>query len=66
MLEAEWQGVIRVQDVRATEKDRCKVYESFRPGDIVRASVVRFLLLAWGAGQIIFFFAGGGAYPAEQ
>lgn len=40
VLEAEWQGVIRVQDVRATEKDRCKIYESFRPGDIVRASVV--------------------------
>ncbi|KAJ4417413.1 exosome 3'-_5 exonuclease subunit ski4 (Csl4) [Gnomoniopsis sp. IMI 355080] len=40
VLEAEWQGVIRVQDVRATEKDRCKVYESFRPGDIVRASVI--------------------------
>lgn len=42
VLEAEWQGVIRVQDVRATEKDRCKIYESFRPGDIVRASVVCF------------------------
>lgn len=41
VLEAEWQGVIRVQDVRATEKDRVKIYESFRPGDIVRASVVR-------------------------
>lgn len=40
VLGAEWQGVIRVQDVRATEKDRVKVYESFRPGDIVRASVV--------------------------
>ncbi|KAL1862542.1 exosome 3'-_5 exonuclease subunit ski4 (Csl4) [Diaporthe australafricana] len=40
VLEAEWQGVIRVQDVRATEKDRVKVYESFRPGDIVRASVI--------------------------
>ncbi|KAJ4388674.1 exosome 3'-_5 exonuclease subunit ski4 (Csl4) [Gnomoniopsis smithogilvyi] len=40
VLEAEWQGVIRVQDVRATEKDRCKIYESFRPGDIVRASVI--------------------------
>lgn len=40
VLSAEWQGVIRVQDVRATEKDRVKVYESFRPGDIVRASVV--------------------------
>lgn len=44
VLEAEWQGVIRVQDVRATEKDRVKIYESFRPGDIVRASVVSSLL----------------------
>lgn len=42
VLEAEWQGVIRVQDVRATEKDRVRIYESFRPGDIVRASVVSF------------------------
>ncbi len=41
VLEGEWQGVIRVQDVRATEKDRVKIYESFRPGDIVRAQVVR-------------------------
>jgi exosome complex component CSL4 len=40
VLEAEWQGLIRVQDVRATEKDRVKIYESFRPGDIVRAEVV--------------------------
>lgn len=40
VLEAEWQGLIRVQDVRATEKDRVKIYESFRPGDIVRARVV--------------------------
>ncbi len=40
VLEGEWAGVIRVQDVRATEKDRVKVGESFRPGDIVRAVVV--------------------------
>lgn len=40
VLDGEWQGVIRVQDVRATEKDRVKIYESFRPGDIVRAQVV--------------------------
>lgn len=40
VLEGEWQGIIRVQDVRATEKDRVKVFESFRPGDVVRASVV--------------------------
>lgn len=42
VLDAEWQGVIRVRDVRATEKDRVKIGESFRPGDIVRAQVVGF------------------------
>ena len=42
VLDAEWQGLIRAQDVRATEKDRVKVYESFRPGDIVRAEVVSY------------------------
>ncbi|KAI9846997.1 MAG: exosome 3'-_5 exonuclease subunit ski4 (Csl4) [Sclerophora amabilis] len=35
-----FQGVIRVQDVRATEKDKVKIFASFRPGDIVRAQVV--------------------------
>lgn len=50
VLEAEWQGLIRVQDVRATEKDRVKIYESFRPGDIVRAEVV--------SSGFLFFFSG--------
>lgn len=45
VLEGEWAGVIRVQDVRATEKDRVKVGESFRPGDVVRAIVVSRLFL---------------------
>lgn len=40
VLQTEWQGVIRVQDVRATEKDKVKIYESFKPGDIVKARVV--------------------------
>ena len=40
VLDGDWQGLIRVQDVRATEKDRVKILESFRPGDIVRAVVV--------------------------
>jgi exosome complex component CSL4 len=40
-LRAEWQGVIRTQDVRATEKDRVRIDESFRPGDVVVARVVR-------------------------
>lgn len=41
VLQTEWQGVIRVQDVRATEQDKVKIHESFKPGDIVRAQVVR-------------------------
>ncbi|KAF9881053.1 hypothetical protein CkaCkLH20_01203 [Colletotrichum karsti] len=40
VLQTEWQGVIRSQDVRATEKDKVKIYESFKPGDIVRAQVI--------------------------
>jgi exosome complex component CSL4 len=44
VLEGEWQGIIRVQDVRATGKDRVKIFESFRPGDVVRAVVVSTLL----------------------
>jgi exosome complex component CSL4 len=40
VLDGEWQGLIRVQDVRATEKDKVRIFESFRPGDIVRAVVV--------------------------
>lgn len=39
----DFQGIIRVQDVRATEKDKVKIYNSFRPGDIVRAQVVSLL-----------------------
>lgn len=40
VLQSEWQGVVRVQDVRATEKDKVKIQESFKPGDIVRALVI--------------------------
>ena len=39
-LGEEFTGVIRTQDVRATEKDRVKIGESFRGGDIVRSQVV--------------------------
>lgn len=35
----------RQQDVRATEKDKVKIFSSFRPGDIVRAQVVSVSLL---------------------
>ncbi|KAJ4721103.1 exosome complex component CSL4 [Melia azedarach] len=33
-------GIIRQQDVRATEIDKVDMHLSFRPGDIVRASVI--------------------------
>ena len=36
----EWQGVIRREDVRATEKDRVVCGEGFRVGDVVRGVVV--------------------------
>ncbi|PWA68143.1 nucleic acid-binding, OB-fold-like protein [Artemisia annua] len=33
-------GIIRQQDVRATEIDKVDMHTSFRPGDIVKASVI--------------------------
>jgi exosome complex component CSL4 len=56
VLQTEWQGVIRVQDVRATEKDKVKIYESFRPGDIVRAQVVSFNTCSCFRFCSLFFF----------
>lgn len=37
----EFMGVVRTQDVRATEKDRVKIGDCFRGGDVVRGVVVR-------------------------
>ena len=34
-------GVIRTQDVRQTDRDKVKIVSCFRPGDLVRATVVR-------------------------
>jgi exosome complex component CSL4 len=36
----EFIGVIRSQDVRATEKDKVKIGDCFRGGDVVRGVVV--------------------------
>ncbi|EKM83784.1 hypothetical protein AGABI1DRAFT_110396 [Agaricus bisporus var. burnettii JB137-S8] len=36
----EFTGVIRAQDVRATEKDRVKIGDCFRGGDVVRGLVI--------------------------
>lgn len=50
-----FQGIIRVQDVRATEKDRVKVGEMFRVGDVVRGVVVS-----------VFFLVNGGRERAVE
>ncbi|KAG6820373.1 hypothetical protein H0H93_001344 [Arthromyces matolae] len=36
----EFTGVIRTQDVRATEKDKVKIADCFRGGDVVRGLVI--------------------------
>jgi len=36
----EFTGVIRTQDVRATEKDKIKIHECFRGGDVVKGTVL--------------------------
>ena len=56
VLQTEWQGVIRVQAVRATEKDKVKMHESFKPGDIVKAQVVRNGPLRFVHAAFPFFF----------
>ncbi|KAI7837467.1 hypothetical protein COHA_008725 [Chlorella ohadii] len=39
-VQQRYSGVIRVQDVRATEIDKVQIQASFRPGDVVRAEVL--------------------------
>ncbi|PIK56595.1 putative exosome complex component CSL4-like [Apostichopus japonicus] len=39
-LRETFRGMIRREDIRATEKDKVEVYKSFRPGDIVLARVL--------------------------
>lgn len=57
VCEHTFQGIIRGQDVRATEKDRVKILESFRVGDVVRAVVVLFFpfpfLFGWCGGELM-------------
>jgi exosome complex component CSL4 len=40
----EFTGVIRSQDVRATEKDKVKIHECFRGGDVVKGIVVSLIV----------------------
>ena len=37
---SDFQGIVRAQDVRSTEKDSVVLVDCFRPGDIVRATVI--------------------------
>jgi len=41
-LTRSYRGIIRREDIRATEKDKIEVYKCFRPGDTVLARVVSF------------------------
>ena len=57
MCADEFQGVIRKEDVRATEKDKVVVGASFVPGDVVRACVVR---------SCLFYLAVTGLFRVER
>ena len=37
----EWAGVVRREDVRATEKEKVVIGDSFRVGDLIKGEVVR-------------------------
>jgi len=50
----EFTGVIRTQDVRATEKDKVKIGDCFRGGDVVRGVVVRESLFRWAYSNLLF------------
>eukprot|EP01096_Ripella_sp_DP13-Kostka_P002773 TRINITY_DN13829_c0_g1_i1.p1 TRINITY_DN13829_c0_g1~~TRINITY_DN13829_c0_g1_i1.p1 ORF type:complete len:189 (+),score=60.13 TRINITY_DN13829_c0_g1_i1:3-569(+) len=40
VLSGSFSGIIKSEDIRATDVDRAQVYQSFRPEDIVKARVV--------------------------
>jgi exosome complex component CSL4 len=46
-------GVIRSQDIRATDKDKIKLAECFRGGDVVRGVVVSVCVLARLAREVL-------------
>lgn len=40
VLSRPFRGILRREDIRATEKDRVEIYKSFRPGDVILARVL--------------------------
>jgi exosome complex component CSL4 len=47
----DYTGVIRSQDIRATEKDKIKIGDCFRGGDIVKGQVVSSFTMVCSAGE---------------
>ena len=43
VLTRPYRGILRKEDVKATEKDKIEMYKSFRSGDIILARVVSFI-----------------------
>ena len=35
-----FKGIIRINDIRSTERDKLKLIDCFKPGDIVKAQVI--------------------------
>ena len=63
---ADFQGIIRREDIRAMEKDKVKVEESFRVGDLVRGEVVSLsFFLFFCLGYTFFSFPRDSFYVAE-
>ena len=48
-------GVIRAQDVRATEKDKVKLAECFRGGDVVKGLVVSVTSIAVHCFELLIY-----------
>lgn len=44
----QWAGVVRKEDIRALERDKVKVQEAFRVGDLGRGEVVSPKFAFWG------------------
>ena len=68
----DFQGVVRAQDVRSTDKDRVRIPDSFRPGDIVRATVIslgdaRSYYLSTAANHLgVIYATSSSSYPTSQ
>lgn len=51
VLTRPYRGVLRKEDVRSFDKDRVEMYKCYRPGDIILARVVSFVLIPTGFGH---------------